>query len=398
MNNYLHIALWIVLFYDAIVMLLLPSSVNLLAGTDGSAARFAVDMVAIILAGYVLTIKGFNKLENKWSAVFLALMVASHFHSPNIQFDSGFLPKDIAIYNYKPMLEIIIFFLMFMAVSSIELTQFGFNKIAKSLCWIAVIYSAYIVFQRLGIDQLYAITGDQEISQMSRNPEAGGFISQPVFAAAFLATCMPFLVKNKSYWMIGLVMAAIIITGNRSACIAAFIVTLMMSKFWIRAGKLLLIAYVSFLIGSLLICSFLPNIHIDFHDTGRLGVWKGLFCDFIHPAFPGVNKHYILTGHGIGSFSVLFPFFHKSGFYQAHNEFFEVIYTTGILGMITFILMAKDIFKRITNKPVVMGILAISICALTNPVWHVPQLAFLTVFLIGLGYNQSFKQGVVNVT
>lgn len=394
MTNYLHIALWIVFFYDAIVMLLLPSSVNFILGTDGSAARYVVDFISLAIAGYVLINSGFKKLENKWIALFLLVLVISHFHSPNIKFDSTFVPKDMALYNYKPMFEILVFFLMFMGVSSIEFTKESINKIFKSICWIAVIYGVYILLQKIGLDQLYKITGEQQISQMSRNPECGGFISQPVFAAAFLSLCLPFIIKNGSYWMMAIVVAGILATGNRSSYIAALICSMMMNPILKNIAKGALLAYLSFLVGSLILHCILPSLNLHFSDTGRLEVWKNLFYDFFNPSFPGINTHYILTGHGIGSFSVLFPFFHHSGFYQAHNEVFEVIYTTGLCGLIVFILMVKDLLKKIFINPISLGILAISICAMTNAVWHIPQLAFITVFLVGLSYNKTIQENL----
>lgn len=385
--NYLPLALWMVFFYDAIVMLLLPSSVNLIIGTDGSAARYVVDIAALGITSFVLINKGFKRLENKWIIIFLLAVVASHFHSPNINIDSAFVPKDMAIYNYKPMFELLAFTFMFLAIMSLDFTKELVDKIFKSICWISSIYGIYILFQRFGMDQFYQVSG--VVQHLSRNPESGGFIGQPVFAAAFLALCLPFVLKNGSVWMILANLAGILATGNRSACIAAVICYLMFFPYWNRVGKLLLIGYVGFLLTALLAHCLFPLINLHFEDTGRLAVWQGMFQDFIHPKFPGINTHYILTGHGIGSFSILYPFYHQSSFYQAHNELFEVIYTTGICGLVVFVLAVKDLVNQPMLKPIGLGILAISICALTNPVWHVPQLAFITVFLVGLAYNKG---------
>ncbi len=389
MINNLYILLWVVCFYDAIVLLLLPSTTNLMMSADGSTARFVVDLVCLIIFGYVLINQGIKKIENKWIIAFLLLLIISHFHSPNINIESSFLPHDMAIYNYKPLFESVLFFLLFLGVSSIDLTNESFHKITQSLCLIAVIYAGYILLQRIGLDQLYALSKEQRLEWMSRNPECGGFISQPVFAAAFLSMCVPFVIKYGKYWMMGLIALALIATGNRSACIASAIVSMMMFAKTVKIGIICLFIYLGFMLSTLLIHCALPHFDLKFAYNDRLDTWKNLFYDFVNPTFPGVSKHYILTGHGIGSFPVLFPFYHNSVYYQAHNELFELIWATGLCGLIVLIGMIRNLLRHVMSLPVALGLLAIGICSMTNPVLHIPQLQFLTVFLIGLAYNKN---------
>lgn len=388
MERYFYLSLWAVCFYDAIILLLLPSSANFILGTDGSAARYIVDFSCLLLGFTVLCNYGFKPLRNKWIAAIMLLMVISHFHSANISFSSTFIPTDMAIYNYKPMFDAVLLLFMFIAIYSSIFTAESKKRIFKSFCWISVIYSCYMILQRIGIDQIYRVTHEQQLIEMSRNPEVGGFISQPVFAAALLVVCLPFLIKNGSWWMGIVTLIAIILTGNRSAYIASIISILFYFKKIRNIGKVLLIAYIIFLISSLLAYCFNFKFHnVEF--SGRLLVWKGLFEDFIKPSFPGINSHYILTGHGIGSFAVLFPFYHKSGFYQAHNEIFEYFYALGVCGMIFITLAVKNFLNTFYESPIFISILGISICSLTNHVFHIPQLAFLTVFLIALAYNKT---------
>lgn len=389
LNNNLYLALWAVCFYDAVVMMLLPSSASLNVGTDGSLSRLVVDFMALAIAVLAVTTYGFKKLEQVWFGIFLVVLVVSHFHSPNLTFDSQFIPQDMAIYNYKPMFEILVFFLMFLGISSVEFTKEAIQRILQSFCWIGCAYSAYIILQRLGLDQLYNVTSAHPLSQLSRNPECGGFISQPVFAATLLAICAPFAIKLRMYPVLIVIFLGILATGNKSALIAAAICCVMVNKRDFKYGAMALFAYLAMIFGSTLLICMYPNFNFHMFYNERLLVWKNMFYDFVNPSFPGINSHYALTGHGIGSFSVLFPFYHNSSFYQAHNEFFELIWATGLLGLTTAVFMIKDFIKTITNNPICLGVLAISICAMTNSVWHVPQLAFVTVFLLGLTYNKT---------
>lgn len=386
MSNIIVAMLSVVMFYDALVMLLLPSSVQFILGTDGSAARFIVEFMGLAVAGWMMVHGGLRPLKNKWMAVFILLVVVSHFHSPNINFESYFLPKDMAIYNYKPMFELLVFFLMFLGVSNLSLSSDDVKRINKSFCWMAVIYSGYIILQRLGIDQWYTVVGEQV--HLTRHAEAGGFISQPVFAGAFLALCFPFAIKNKKHWMTALIFVGAFLTGNRSCIFAMVVCALLMNRYWMRVGKLMVIAYCLMLVAALAVFWNWEQMTVYFNESGRLPNWKNLLLDFIHPNFPGLHDHhYIITGHGIGAFPVIFPFYHHSDFFQAHNEFLEILYGTGLAGITITFLMIKDFFKQVSVEPVRIGLFAIGICALTNPVLHIPQLAFITTFLLGMLYN-----------
>ncbi len=396
MSRYLNLALIAVCFYDALIMLLLPSTAIFILASDGSAARLVVNMVALGIGLSVLCQDGFKPCANKWFAIMAIFMVFSAAHSPNISFESTFTPKDSGLYNFKPMFEVMVFFLMFMGLSSMEIKEGAIERLFRTIAWIAVIYSGYILLQRVGLDQIYRLTGNPQ--HMSRCPEAGGFIGQPVFAAAFLAMCMPFVIKTRRYWMVALVTAAIFATGNRTAIIACAISSLLIWKktriqYPFGYGLAFVVAgiFVFAMLAAIVAHFIYPNLNLVIADCGRLEVWKGLLLDFLSPRFPGIEKTYIFTGFGIGSFSVLFPFYHHSGFLQAHNEYLEILYTMSVGGLILFGLTMAGIFKEIKSHFIAAGLLAISICAMTNAVWHVAQLQFMTVLLAGIGYNRSVK-------
>lgn len=185
-----------------------------------------------------------------------------------------------------------------------------------------------------------------------------------------------------------LVVLGILVTGNRAAMMAMVVCSLMSFRKTYVLGKVILIGYFSLMVGYLIVHMAFPQVNLYFSDE-RLEVWKNLIVDFFVPSFPGVNSHYILTGHGLGSFSVLFPFYHKSSYYQAHNELLELIWSTGLIGLGIFIMVIKNLLTKKICKTIGLSLLAMSICSFTNAVWHIPQLAFLTVFLTALIYNKS---------
>ena len=389
--------LWIICFYDALVMLLLPSSATMILAADGATSRMVVDITALGIGMWGFYLKGFKPIANRWLIYFVMFMIFSHFHSPNLDYEAGLIPTDMAIYNFKPMFEVLIFLLMFAAISNMNLTSHYRLKIYKSLAWIGAIYSLYIISQRLGLDQIYKMI-DMDICHLSRNPECGGFVSQPVYAAMLIAMCLPFAIKYVPKLTI-LLIVGMIATGNRSALIASAILSLVLIKYGRKYAFWVLFAYGAFLGLAEAIYWVHPDFMTSFHfhedpTTGRLLVWKQMISDFFHPAFPGIHKTYILTGMGIGSFSVFYPFFNHSGWTQAHNEFIETLYTLSFMGLFLFIKIIGHVFKTVTEDCLFMGLMAILVCSFTMPVFHHPQLQFLTVLLAGLAYNKEVFNGM----
>lgn len=398
MSQHLYIAIFAVCFYDMILTLLLPSSATFIVGTDGGAARMICYLASLIIVGHVVCKQGFAKVTNIWIPLLLLFIVFSSFHCPNINFESLFTPKDAGIFNFKPMFECIMYFCLFMAVSSLPISTKDFLKIKKSIALVGIISSIYCILQYLGLDQIYRLTDGMVLSQMTRNPNVGGFMSQPVFAGALLVMCMPFVFKYYIKFS-PLLVLSILLTGNRSSMIALAILSLWL--FTIRSRKAIFIGsalYASILVFLTALYSVAPMFLHWFNSSGRLAVWNKIIVDFFHPHFPGINACHFLTGYGIGSFSVLFPFYNHSNFYQAHSEPLEIFYTLSIVGFVLFILMMIEIFKQAQNSLLFLSLIAIGICSLTNAVWHIPQLAFMTVFIVALSYNKSIGENHVECT
>jgi hypothetical protein len=79
-------------------------------------------------------------------------------------------------------------------------------------------------------------------------------------------------------------------------------------------------------------------------DSGRFKVWSVIIKDVKNPM--NANGQAIkrsLTGFGLGSFRYLFHNQHKDltpgePFFEAHNEYLEVLYNTGIIGLGLFLM------------------------------------------------------------
>lgn len=393
MSNILSIAIVLVCFYDALLLAFIPSSATFFLAGDGMASEMVTYLMAIAIGLYSCTFKPFKVLPNKWLAGLLLFIVFSSFHSPNVQFSSAFTPKDPGLFNFKPMLESVLYFILICGVLSLS---FSYRRLGKTIGVTAIVYGIYIISQHIGMDQFYKLQ-DNTYNQLSRNPQDGGFISQPVYAAAMLAICLPFCVKYFKFWSL-LPLIAALLTTNRS-CLSAIAIS---SVYFFTNNKTYLLlalgAYIAIIAIVMGIFVVHPAVvsHID--DYGRLTVWKNVILDMIHPIFPGIHKSYVLTGLGIGSFSVFFPFYHQSPFFQAHNEYLEVLYCLGPIGLFLLVKAMWHVFKTTTDKTIMTSLIAISVFAITNPVWHIPQLQFMTALLIGWVYNKEISYELGSAT
>lgn len=391
MTYYLHIALWLVFFYDSLIMLALPSTVTFSAGLDGSAARFICYLMAVVITGHVLARHGFNKLPITSFGFLLVFIVFSALHTTNIHFDTTFIPQDSGLFNFKPMFECFLYFGLFMAVFSMPIDEKNLNLIYKALAVSGIIISVYIAFQRMGIDQIYRLTDEMSIDHLTRNPQAGGFISQPIFAGALLVMLSPFMVRMRA-WLGLVALAGIILTGNRGSLVAiGFFIIFLCTRNKVFVLKAFVAYMVILAIAVAIVAVFPGHIEQYIQSSGRLFEWKAMVLDFINPAFPGIDKTYILTGQGIGAFSIFYPFYNHSGFYQAHNEYLELFRGVSFIGMFFFFKGQFQALRSISNQFIFLSLMGISVIACTTPVWHNPTLAFLTAFLAGLGLNLSHQ-------
>lgn len=388
MNNILSISLWLVLFYDALIMLALPSTVTYVAGIDGSAARFITYLSAAFITGCVLYRYGFKRLPVIWLGLLLVFIIFSSFHCPNLHFEGPFTPSDPGLFNFKPMLECVLFFGLFMAMYSMPMEQDQLNSIFKTLAIAGAIISIYIIFQRLGMDQIYRINDTTTHDHLTRNPEAGGFISQPLFASALLVMLFPFMLRFRA-WLAPLAIFAVLLTGNRTGLIGLAVLSL----YFITDRKIVAIwCFVAVMV----ILAIVVGIYWCFHQnidnvistSGRLEAWMFMVQDFISPKMPGIDKSYLVTGQGIGAFSIFFPFYNHSTFNQAHNEYLELWRGCSFIGLFLLFKTQFQILNQTKDRYIFASLIGISICACFNPVWHVSTLAFMTAFLSGLGMNK----------
>lgn len=119
-----------------------------------------------------------------------------------------------------------------------------------------------------------------------------------------------------------------------------FLIALKGSKKWRQVSIFLLLMIIC---GSILMVS-MPQIFTDFLGV-RAPIWQGT---------KNMIKQNLLTGHGIGSFSKIYPSFRPPQYFtflmaapvtlHAHNEFLEILAELGIIGLLLGALFLASLF------------------------------------------------------
>ena len=135
-----------------------------------------------------------------------------------------------------------------------------------------------------------------------------------------------------------------------------------------------------------------------FNFNGRLEVWRQILQDIFTGQIQGVSAHIGMTGAGLGNFGTVFTALHSSPWTTAHNEYLQVLWTCGVIGLFIFLMIHVDIAKvawltsRYPGAPAVfLSLLMLAVCAMGTFVWNLGVYQFYTVVLVGLLYQIQRK-------
>ncbi len=166
--------------------------------------------------------------------------------------------------------------------------------------------------------------------------------------------CAPaiFMVHNKKFrWLlIGCVLVGIVISMKRSAVIIAFLVLvfafLTRGRNFKQASYVMVLLFIgyfffnSYFSDNLLAIQDRMSVIISDEGSGRLPIYQTVWT-----SITSFNAGEILVGRGFGTIT-------QTGFSNAHNDFLQVLYEYGIIGVVFYILLIFRAVKQlqIINK------------------------------------------------
>lgn len=425
-ENVIIFALIVIPFFEVITHFVIPYGVafpDTREIKEFSAIVFS--SLIIVLGMYSNNVKPF---KNIWLLLFLAYIPISIFKAPAYNVMIGF-DNINGLWNFKPYAYILVFFLSCCVISSVDWTKEKIDRICSAISWTSFSMALYVVLQHFGLDEIYTVQ-DVSIIGSTGNPELVGNLGQPTIVSAWLAICIPFSIYLKRWIHLGLVLLAICLTGSAVSIVASAL-GLFSYLFLCNGLRVRVFSLAAFVLLVSLFIFFFPSKASSLADmNGRKELWSNIALSMKDNAIENDPKHYAFVGHGIGSFAYTYSqkyqrdklnkigrllyenkgqkslgqIMKESGirnlWRQAHNEYMEVLYGMGIIGLflvvmaiITVMVQAYPLAQsdRLLMSFYVSLFISIVIAG-GNFIWHLGAHQFYTV--LSLGVVQSFIRRV----
>lgn len=391
-ENLLRFGLVFIPFYELVTTLLLPAQSVAFFDTrfPKECAAFLIAILMIMVAVYQ---GSFKRFRNVWILLFMGFLIVSINKAPVTAIALGSF--DISgFWVWKPFLQLFVYFLLLLVVSSMEWNARTCKAYFMVMAWCGFIMAGYVVLQKFGFDQFF-YQKPESVVLLTSNPTLIGTMGQPTLVAPFLAMCIIPAIYLKN-WIFSIVMLAALFMINSevaSFAVVVAILTFVTAKNPIAFGTVLAICVLI----AVLMLSFLrqDDHRKHFNDNGRLSVWSTIVNDLKEPFSAQDPRRFSLTGFGIGSFEYLFHAKHHSEWRQAHNEYLELLYCVGFIGLSLFMMglvhIFKTVYRMISVSREAICLLAMTVaaclCAAGTFIWHLAVYQFYGVVIVGLIYS-----------
>jgi len=328
-------------------------------------------------------------LRNKWLLFFCGYLLISAWQAPY----PNLIVLKRPILNFwiwKSMFYAFMFLGMYRTISSAKLTEKHKDLIFDIIIYTTMIMSVYVIGQRFGIMQWFT-----SLCGSYGTFTAAGTLGSPSYVSPYLMLGIPFALYRKKSILIVPIILGIIATNSQMA-IGSTIVMLMIILYFKYKKTIISLFVIGALtagIGLAVKGSVVGNV-ID--DSTRFTEWQNILVGVKTPYMS--KRSYPYTGRGPGAFFWTYRMSSGSNFAQAHNEYLEVLYDTGIIGLFLFLMSLYYIFKNTIlnkrNKYLMSAFIGICVCSGGIFAWHLGMTSFMTILIAGLLNNETKVGGV----
>jgi hypothetical protein len=357
-------------------------------GMDTREPKYLLAAGVCLLLGLLGLRSGIRPYRNPWALAFLAFVFLGYLLAPSV----GILLSGVPAPSWilQASWYAVVFFLAHVAISHQTFSIPDIHAIIDTAIVAGVVSAAYGILQHFGFEQFF--TGPA----MSC---AG--LGNPAVLASFLAMIVPLaLYRRQRIVTVGLVLMVFFLDSQ--VAVGALVVALMFLWGTHNRESRYFVIGVGLLVVAILVIGYFtsPRIHGFVNDNGRFAVWGQVVTDIQTPLTPGGSAHSI-TGLGLGSFPYIFHAQHpKAGlgetFLEAHNDYAEILYNTGIVGLALFLLALWTFVRSCFPLDRLQAhLLASFVCVAVSAgglfVWQNGAIVFYTIVITGLLVQKSPK-------
>lgn len=375
---------------------------------------FFFGIFAGALSLFVFYEKGVKPLKAKWLYLFCLWPMASALFMPRLITNTHQI-NDVNYWIWKPVLVSILCAALITVVASEYISVKEFEFFSKMVIYAGLATALMAILQALGLDDFFIKNTLNRDVEFVTQANVTGFMGHPTMYAPFVALCVPFALSAKKYSSAGLMTVSVLVSMSIVAIVALLAGLIAYSRltmkwvsidFFLGSQKRVVASSVviAFLI-VLTIAGFIavgnPIKFVQRESNGRFDVWQKTLNDWKSPSFDG--KKYTLTGFGPGSFAYLYQIKNGGRWRQAHNDYLELLYSCGLVGVFLLFKAAQELTARINfrnmNGSVSTVFVSVLILALSAGGTFVMQngvFLFYACFFIGLLHNDSFLYGGVH--
>lgn len=289
-----------------------------------------------------------------------------YFHDINVS----------CFYTWETVSYLLAFVLLYLGVNRRTVSP---RTVLSTFVWIGVIVSCHVFLSSAGFTQWLFVNSYTNTAHTPGN-NAGSFLQHPMYLGSLLCILAPLAVYLKRWWSLAAIIGATLLTKSHMG-IGALIIGLLFAFGAVNKRRLITLG-VLLVIGAVIIYPYARK-----ETSGRISVWTAAMQD-IKSDIHGLGPQGI-TGYGPGAFSFIHHEQHKSPWFRAHNEYLELMYDTGPVGLFLFLvfiygLFSRAIFTTRENRYILAALFAACANAFGTVIWHLGPTMFITVVLAGL--------------
>lgn len=349
---------------------------------------------ALALSTAELYSSGIKPVRNIWVYLLIAYIPVSILLAPppTVSIDGMLV---LNFWSWYPYLKIVLFGLMFFAVSSHDFDGWDLEMVLKVMVWCATLTALYEVTQFFYTDQFFVKCSENDWGRIA------GFIGNPTLTAPFCAMMVPLAFYLKDWPKAAICIVGAVLPDCQMAWIALLAGAVVYFAFGGRKQALIVFG-VSVLVLAAFAAAWANSAQFrgTFNDHERFIQWHQIFKDWTGPiaADKGYMANNALTGRGLGSFRYVYHMQNPNigspnRFHQAHNDLLEFGYGVGYIGVGLFIMsifaMFKDAYETMDRytKALLASITILLVDSLGNFIFQIGTTAFYAVILCGLLHN-----------